>query len=276
MKRLPFHQIDAFADRPFTGNPAAVMPLDAWLDDATLLAIAAENNLAETAFIVATPGGIADYDLRWFTPAIEVALCGHATLASGHFALQAEPARKSVTFATRNAGILSVERDDAGYLLGLPAWPAEVRVTGAHRDAVAAALGAESIEVWARGNDYLVAIFAQAAEVRALAPDFRAVIALQAGADLLMIVSAPGTGDPSGADVVSRAFAPEAGIDEDPVTGSAHAILAPYWANRFGRTAFTAYQASKRGGHLGCRVAGDRVLLSGRCVTVIEAVLLLP
>ena len=276
MIRLPFHQIDAFADRPFTGNPAAVMPLDRWLDDATLQAIAAENNLAETAYLVATPGGTADYDLRWFTPGIEVALCGHATLASGHYLLTADPGLDAVSFATRKAGVLTVARDADGYALSLPAWPADVAVTGAQRAAVAAALGSTPVEVWARGIDYLVAVFASAAEVRALAPDFRAVIALQAGADILMIATAPGDGDPSGADVVSRVFAPEAGIDEDPVTGSAHALLAPYWTARLGRERFTAYQASARGGHLGCRVEGDRVVLTGHCVTVIEAVLLLP
>lgn len=265
--RLPFQQIDAFAGRPFTGNPAAIMPLDAWLDDMTLQAIAAENNLAETAFIVPTPGGAADYDLRWFTPAVEVALCGHATLASGHYLLSADPARRAVTFATRKSGILTVTRDGSGYALDLPAMPTEPQAVAG----LAAALGADPAEVRTRGSDYIVAVFDNAAQVRALQPDFRAVAALQSG-DVLCIATAPGNGDPSGADVVSRAFAPGAGIDEDPVTGSAHAIIAPYWAARLGRDAFTAYQASARGGHIGCRVADGRVILSGQCVTVIEAV----
>lgn len=268
--RLPFHQIDAFADKPFTGNPAAVMPLDTWLDDTTLQAIAAENNLAETAFIVPTPGGPADYDLRWFTPAVEVALCGHATLASGHYILSADPGRNAVTFATRKSGVLTVTRDGNGYALDLPAMPTEPYAVAG----LAAALGAEPVEVRTRGSDYIVSVFATAAQVRALKPDFRAVAALQAG-DVLCIATAPGGGDPSGADIVSRAFAPGAGIDEDPVTGSAHAIVAPYWADRLGRQRFTAYQASARGGHLGCHVMRDRVVLSGECVTVIEAVFLL-
>lgn len=268
--RLPFQQIDAFASKPFTGNPAAVMPLDSWLDNATLQAIAAENNLAETAFIVPVPGGAAVYDLRWFTPTVEVALCGHATLASGHYLLSADPARAAVSFATRESGMLTVTRDGDGYALDLPAMPTVPQPVAG----LAAALGAEPAEVRTRGSDYIVAVFDTAAQVRALAPDFRAVAALQSG-DVLCIATAPGHGDPSGADVVSRAFAPGAGIDEDPVTGSAHAIIAPYWAGRLGRERFSAYQASARGGHIGCHVFGDRVVLSGLCVTVIEAVFIL-
>lgn len=276
--RLPFHQIDAFASRPFTGNPAAVMPLDAWLDDATLQAIAAENNLAETAFIVPTPSdeaahqgdAAADYELRWFTPRVEVTLCGHATLASGHFVLSANPARAAVTFATRKSGVLTVTRDVDGYALDLPTMPTEPqKVPG-----LAAALGAEPAEVRTRGSDYIVAVFETAAQVRALKPDFRAVAALQSG-DVLCIATAPGEGDPSGVDVVSRAFAPGAGIDEDPVTGSAHAIIASYWAARLGRDRFTAWQASTRGGQLGCHLTNGRVVLSGTCCTVIEAVFIL-
>ena len=268
--RLPFHQIDAFADRPFTGNPAAVMPLDAWLDDAALQAIAMEHNLAETAYLVARDDGVADYDLRWFTPAVEVATCGHATLASGHFLLGRDATLDRVTFATRRAGVLAVTRDGGHLALSLPAWgPSPREVPG-----LAEALGATPEATLTRGDDYLVAVFADAAQVRALTPDFRAIAALKGG-DVLCIATAPGTGDASGAEVVSRAFAPGAGIDEDPVTGSAHAIIAPYWAERLGRSDFTAYQASARGGHVHCRVAGDRVILGGACVTVVEGVMLL-
>ena len=275
--RIPFVQIDAFADAPFSGNPAAVMMLDTWLPDAVLQAIAQENNLAETAFLVpAADPAVADFDLRWFTPAIEVALCGHATLASGHLVLSAMPALERVRFSTRKAGVLSVARDGGGYAMALPSWPAAVPVEGERKAAVAAALRSEPLEVWARGSDYLVAVFASAATVRALRPDFRAIIALQAGADILMIATAPGDGDPSGADVVSRAFAPEAGIDEDSVTGSAHAIITSYWTRRLGRDSFTAYQASARGGHVGCRLDGDRAVLTGRAVTVIEGQFVLP
>lgn len=269
--RLPFTQIDAFAGKPFTGNPAAVMPLKAWLDDATLLAIAAENNLAETAFLLPRDDiSEADFDLRWFTPGVEVALCGHATLASGHLVLSAAPGMDRVRFATRKAGVLSVARDGDGYAMQLPSWPAEDSIDGDDAASVAAALGATPAEIWRRGRDYVVAVFASAAEVRALKPDFRAIAGLALGLDLLMIVTAPGDGDASGAEVVSRAFAPAAGIDEDPVTGSAHAVLAAYWAKRLGKPYFTAYQASARGGQIGCRLAGDKVELTGQCVTVIE------
>jgi len=265
--RLPFHQIDAFADRPFAGNPAAVMPLDAWLDDATLQNIAMEHNLAETAFLLPRADTAeADYDLRWFTPTVEVAMCGHATLASGHFLLTADPTRDRVRFATRKAGVLTVARDGDGYTLSLPAWgPSPRPVPG-----LAEALGAEPAETLTRGSDYLVAVFRSAAEIRALKPDFRAIAALESG-DVLCIATAPG----DTTDIISRAFAPGAGIDEDPVTGSAHAIIVPYWAARLGRDRFSAYQASARGGQIDCRLAGERVILGGRCVTTVEGVVLL-
>ena len=264
--RLPFQQIDAFADRAFSGNPAAVMPLDTWLDDATLQAIAAEHNLSETAFLVARADTAeADYDLRWFTPTVEVAMCGHATLASGHFILGRDADRQEVRFATRRSGVLTVARDGGRSKLSLPALPPYA----AEVPGLAEALGATPQEMLVHGDDYLVAVFADAGEVRALAPDFRALAALKGG-DVLCIATAPG----DVADIVSRAFAPGAGIDEDPVTGSAHAVVVPYWADRLGRAEFTAYQASARGGHLSCTLAGDRVILGGGCVTVIEGVLL--
>ena len=276
--RIPFHQIDAFADRPFSGNPAAVMPLEAWLDDATLLAIAGENNLAETAFVVPRSDGVADYDLRWFAPATEVALCGHATLAAGSWALARDGA-DAVRFATRKAGVLTVSRDGTRFALDLPARRPTVAVGSDLAAAAAVALGATPEVLTMFGDDYLVAVFATAAEVRALRPDAGTVMALDTGPDLLLIVTAPGAGDPSGADVVSRAFAFEAGIGEDPVTGSAHCVIAPYWADRLGRTSFAAYQASARGGHVACRVAaagtGERVILGGSCVEVIVGTFLL-
>ena len=265
--RLKFEQIDAFTDRPFGGNPAAVMVLDAWLDDATLQAVAMEHNLAETAFLVARVDPTdADYDLRWFTPMVEVALCGHATLASGHALLAADPELRQVRFSTRRSGVLTVTRDGDRLSLSLPAWaPTPAAVPG-----LAEALGARPEAILTRGDDYLVAVFASAAAVRALTPDFRAIAALKGG-DVLCIVTAPG----DTTDVISRAFAPGAGIDEDPVTGSAHAIVVPYWAARLGRDRFSAYQASARGGDLDCRLDGDRVVLGGRCVTVIEGVMTL-
>jgi PhzF family phenazine biosynthesis protein len=263
-RRIPITQVDAFADRPFTGNPAAVMPLEEWLDDATLQAIAAENNLAETAFLVPDESDEADYELRWFTPGVEVALCGHATLASGHVLLTAAQWRSDMTFRTRKAGILRVARngEDDGYKMALPAYtPAPKAMPDIVR-----ALGGDPVEtMWHEGGYALIA-YRDAASVRALTPDLRA---LKEGGDILYIATAPGAGDPSDADVVSRAFAPGAGIDEDPVTGSAHSVLTPYWTVRLGRDRFAAYQASARGGHVGCRLDGDMVELTGTCVTTL-------
>ena len=267
MMRIPFRQVDAFADAPFTGNPAAVMLLDTWLADAVMRAIAAENNLSETAFLVPCPDPeTADFDLRWFTPGLEVALCGHATLASGHVILCAAAGMAQARFSTQKAGVLTVCRDGDGYAMTLPSWPADTAIIEGEAVAIAAALGAKPLETWGRGSDYRVAVFANAADVRALAPDYRAIMALQTGHDLMIVATAPG----DTTDVVSRVFVPEAGIDEDPVTGSAHAIIAGYWARRLGRDTFTAFQASRRGGRLGVTLSGDRVILTGRCRTVIE------
>lgn len=262
---LPFFQIDAFASRAFQGNPAAVMPLDAWLDDTTLQAIALENNLSETAFIIPSEAADADYDLRWFTPATEVEMCGHATLASGHYVLSRDAGLGGVRFRTRHVGILEVGRDGDRLLLDLPAW----RSAPVDPAALAAAFG-EVPEAVYRTTDAaepsLMAVYADARAVRRLAPDFRGVEAL---GGVLAIATAPGD---EGHDVVSRVFAPAAGIDEDPVTGSAHAMLVPYWAGRLGRDRFSAFQASKRGGVLDCTLNGDRVILGGTCVTVIKGI----
>lgn len=265
MTRLPIVQIDAFADRPFTGNPAAVMPLDAWLDDAVLQAIALENNLSETAYLVKDETGASDFELRWFTPSAEVVLCGHATLASGHYLLGRDPARDRVTFRTRKAGQLAVARAGDGYELALPAWGPSPKPL----PAIVAGLRLEcAVETLWHPHRYGLIVLENAEQVRALDPDFRK---LAAEGDVLTIVTAPG----DDSDVISRVFACGAGIDEDPVTGSAHAVMTPYWAKRFGRDSFTAYQASKRGGRLTCRMAGDQVILGGRCVTVLEGVFLL-
>ena len=267
MIRLPITQIDAFADRPFTGNPAAVMPLDAWLADDVLQAIAAENNLSETAYLLPDASGAADFELRWFTPGTEVALCGHATLASGHYVLSSDPDRDRVTFRTRKAGILSVERAGDGYAMALPAWgpdpkPLPEIVEGLDIDpAIVVAT------LW-HPHRYGLIVLQSADQIRALAPDFRK---LSGQGDVLTIVTAPG----EETDVISRVFACGAGIDEDPVTGSAHAVMVPYWAKRLGRDRFTAYQASQRGGHVGCELAGDQVILTGRCVATLEGVFLL-
>jgi PhzF family phenazine biosynthesis protein len=264
--RLPIVQIDAFASRPFEGNPAAVMPLAAWLDDEMLQRIAAENNLSETAFIIPDASGESDFELRWFTPAAEVVLCGHATLASGHFVLSSGPDRETVRFRTRKAGGLAVSRAGDGYELALPAWTPSPKPL----PAIVAGLGlTDVVETLWHPHRYGLVVVEHADQVRALDPDFRK---LAAEGDVLTIVTAPG----DDTDIISRAFAPGAGVDEDPVTGSAHAVLVPYWANRLGRDRFTAYQASRRGGHLTCRLDGDRVVLGGKCVTVIEGIFFLP
>ena len=253
---LPFTQVDAFATRPHEGNPAAVMPLEAWLPDATLQAIAAENNLSETAFAVPTSGD-ADYDLRWFTPTVEVNMCGHATLASGHVLMTGG----AVRFRTRKAGVLTVERDGDALTLDLPA----TRVRPAIDAALLDVLGTPRADLFLSyqgAEQTAVVLLPDAAAVRACAPDMNALAAI----DLMIIATAPG----EDTDIVSRVFVPAWGVDEDPVTGSAHAALTPFWCERLGRDTLTAFQASTRGGHLTCRLADDRVILGGTCVTVIE------
>jgi PhzF family phenazine biosynthesis protein len=252
-----FVQVDAFADRPFTGNPAAVIPLEHWLPEEVMQAIAEENNLSETAFTVPTSGD-ADYELRWFTPTTEVALCGHATLASGHVLIE----RDEVRFRTRKAGVLIVGRDGDALTLDLPV----TLVKRGEHPGLLEALGTPEAELFLSysGAEATAIILLEDAEaVRACAPD----MGVLRGIDLMAIVTAPGDGTH---DVVSRVFVPAWGVDEDPVTGSAHAALAPFWAERLGRDSFTAFQASKRGGRIDCRLAGDRAILGGRCVTVIE------
>jgi PhzF family phenazine biosynthesis protein len=251
---IPFFQVDAFVNaRPLTGNPAAVMPLDRWLDDELLQAIAAENNLSETAFTVPSERGDADYDLRWFTPTVEVDLCGHATLAAGHILLHGTRVR----FATRS-GLLGVARSGERLELDLPAHPVEPgELPGLHD-----ALGVEGETFLGRGgNGTAMVVLRDEAAVRAVRPDFARLRII----DRLVIVTAPGDEH----SVASRVFAAYHGIDEDPVTGSAHAALVPFWARRLGRDSFTALQASRRSGLLHCRLEGDRVILGGACATVI-------
>jgi PhzF family phenazine biosynthesis protein len=254
MSTTPFFQVDAFADRPFTGNPAAVMPLERWLDEATMQAIAAENNLAETAFTVPSDAETHDFDLRWFTPTVEVNLCGHATLATAHILLHGERVR----FMTRS-GVLTVTRDGDLLSLDMPA----ARVEPAALPDVLQALGANGETFLSRGgNGNVIVLMDNEAAVMAVEPDFSALRKLP----YLVSVTAPG----SEHAVASRVFAAFHGIDEDPVTGSAHTALVPFWAERLGRDHFSAVQASKRTGVLDCRIDGDRVLLGGKCVTVIE------
>lgn len=255
MSALPFFQVDAFAERPLTGNPAAVMPLDRWLDDRLLHAIAVENNLSETAFTVPSERDDADFDLRWFTPGMEVDLCGHATLAAGHVLMAGD----AVRFSTRS-GILTVRRRDDLLELDLPA----ATLTEIREPALLGALGLTDRPVWVADgfNDSAIVAVDSEEEVRGLTPDFAALKQIRR----MAIVTAPGDEQ----DIASRVFVPYAGIDEDPVTGSAHGALVPFWAKRLGRDRFTALQASARQGWLDCRLDGDRVRLGGRCFTVIE------
>jgi PhzF family phenazine biosynthesis protein len=254
MTSIPFFQVDAFAETPLTGNPAAVMPLDKWLPGDEMQAIAAENNLSETAFTMPSESDDCDFDLRWFTPTAEVDMCGHATLASGHV-LMTGP---SVRFSTRS-GLMAVTR--SGDLLELDMRAA--KLTEVHEQDLCAALGLPDGPAWlADGyNDAAIIEVADEAAVRAVAPDFAALQQIHR----MAVVTARGERH----DVASRVFVPYLGIDEDPVTGSAHAALVPYWAERLGRTEFTALQASARSGLLHCRLNGDRAALGGRCFTVI-------
>ncbi|MFU7527174.1 PhzF family phenazine biosynthesis protein [Qipengyuania sp. ASV99] len=259
-QKIPYWHVDAFSARPFGGNQAAVMVLDEWLPDDVLVTIGAENLFAETAFVVRDATGAADWELRWCTPTYEIALCGHATLASGHVLLNRDGG-DGITFRTRKSGILEVRRDGAGYALALPAIVTE---PAEHAEAVAL-MGATPQAVHRSALGYNVFLYESEAVVRSLAPDIRGLERL--GADQF-IATAPG----DASDVVSRVFVPGGGVDEDSVTGSAHAVLTPYWAKRLGRESFTAYQASQRGGDLTLRLDGDRAWLGGPCVTVVEGI----
>jgi PhzF family phenazine biosynthesis protein len=261
MTSLPFFQVDAFAAQPFEGNPAAVIPLDAWLPDDVMLRIAAENNLSETAFTVPSHREDADYDLRWFTPTVEVRLCGHATLATAHVL----PFEGQVRFATLS-GILTVERRNGKLWIDFPA----SKLTPAPIGDEPGALGAEILGVWSvkGGNDGAIALVDSEATLRALTLDFGRIARCHNG---MIMATAPGDTQ----DFVSRVFCPTFGIDEDPVTGSAHCALVPFWADRLGKTRLSAFQASKRGGHLDCALNGDRVLLGGTGVTTVEGTFLL-
>jgi len=253
--QIPLYQVDAFTSRVFGGNPAAVCPLDDWLDDAVLQAIALENNLSETAFFT---GSGDRRKLRWFTPACEVDLCGHATLASAFVIMQLlEKGRREIRFETRS-GELSVMSDGRLYTLDFPSRPPQPLNPP---PALAAALGATPQAVLAARD--VLAVFGSEGEVKALEPDMAAVAKLDTFA---VIVTAPG----NDVDFVSRFFAPAKGVPEDPVTGSAHCTLIPYWAQRLGKTRLRARQISKRGGELWCELAGDRVKISGEAALFAE------
>lgn len=258
--RLPLFQLDAFTTRLFAGNPAAVLVLPHFPPDAQLQAVAAENNLAETAFLVRNGE---NYRLRWFTPQQEVPLCGHATLASAAVVLERlRPGRDEVVFETAS-GLLAVKRSDGGYVMDFPARSLQAIAPPA---ALVQALGCQPREVLMNEHSYL-AVLDDAQGVRALRPDLRALAALDRGG---VIVTAAGD---DGYDCVSRYFAPAKGIDEDPVTGSAHCALAPFWGARLGKSELRAWQASPRGGEIRCRLRDGRVELAGGCVFYLEGMI---
>lgn len=258
--KIPFYHVDAFASRPFEGNPAAVCPLESWLPDATLQAIAAEHNLSETAFYVRNGP---HYELRWFTPEVEVDLCGHATVASAHviFDVRREIAGTRVTFKSKS-GELAVDKTPQNgstlYTLDFPARPPQACTAP---PGLNQALGATPQSVLA-ARDYMC-VFGSEDEVVALRPDMARLAALDRFA---VIVTAPG----KDCDFVSRFFAPAKGVPEDPVTGSAHCTMIPYWAERLGKTELFARQRSRRGGDLWCQHRGDRVSMAGRALKYSE------
>ena len=255
--RTSIFQVDAFTSRRFAGNPAAVIPMEGFPEDAVLQAVAAENNLAETAFLIPERG---DYRLRWFTPTTEVPLCGHATLASAAVVMERlEPGRNTVVFHSAS-GPLTVSRTETGYVMDFPSRPSEPVATPA---GLVAALGVVPSEVFTNAFNYL-AVLDNEQILRALAPDMAALVRVDRSG---VIVTAPGEGI---YDFVSRYFAPAKGIPEDPVTGAAHCMLAPYWAKRLDKTVFRAFQASPRGGEIICRLVHDRVELEGTCVFYLE------
>ncbi len=255
--RAPIYQLDAFTSRRFAGNPAAVMPLEQFLSDEAMLAIAAENNLAETAFLVPHNG---DYRIRWFTPTVEVPLCGHATLASAAVVMERlEPRRTSVVFHSAS-GPLTVTRAGSRYVMDFPARPAD---EVSEPPAFARYLGVEPVQIFVNNFTYMV-LLQDAKTVRELTPDFAAIAELDRDGVIITAV-----GD-QGYDFVSRFFAPAKGITEDPVTGSAHCTLAPFWSERLDKAEMRAWQASARGGEVICRIHDDRVELEGQCVFYLE------
>lgn len=253
---LPIYHVDAFTNKRFAGNPAAVIPLESWIDENLMQQIAMENNQSETAFLVPTTEHFSDYELRWFTPEVEINLCGHATLGAAWVVFNLlGHGKPEVTFATKSGKLVVEKRADV-YVMDFPSWPPnpfEGDIPG-----LAGALGVKEIRSLAKNRDLLV-----------LLPDEQAVLEANPDFTLLkqigekVIITAPGQGE---VDFVSRFFAPSAGVNEDPVTGSAHSQLIPYWAEKLGKKKMYAKQLSKRGGEIWCGLWGDRVSMSGQCV----------
>lgn len=269
--RIPLFHVDAFTHQPFHGNPAAVCPLQEWLDDALLLKVAAENNLPETAFFVprgklGVNHGAKDYDLRWFTPRCEVRLCGHATLASAYVILNLlQPGFQTVRFETRLSGPLTVSKDSEMFAMDFPAMFAKACTHSP--EALIQSLGtAPRPSNLLEANDTYIAVYENQAAIENIRPDFARLEELHPFA---VAITAPG----EESDFVSRYFAPSYGIPEDPVTGSAHCALMPYWTERLGKSRLYARQLSERGGELWCEMAGDRVIIKGNAVLTLRGTL---
>jgi PhzF family phenazine biosynthesis protein len=273
MNKLHVYQVDAFTDEVFKGNPAAVIPLRDWLPDRLMQQIAMENNLSETVFFVPlSPEQMkltgADYHIRWFTPELEIDLCGHATLATAMVIdqiLDLDTTFKKISFITEKAGLLPVGVENQNYTLDFPSRPPESCPTP---EGLAEALGTEAIVQVLRSRDYFI-VLKDEQTVRELKPDFAALAKLDG---VGVIVTAQG----SDCDAVSRCFFPKAGVPEDPVTGSAHCNIIPYWSERLGKDDLQCKQVSARGGTLLCKNKGDRVLMTGKCVLFMEGVIHLP
>ena len=254
---IPIYQADAFTDKLFGGNPAAVCPLDEWLPDTTMQKIALENNLAETAFFVKNEHG---YLLRWFTPELEIDLCGHATLASAHILFTAlGHAQDTIHFDTLKAGTLIVKREGDKYSMDFPSRPP---FAADKPEGLIEALGGKSPKEILRSRDYFL-VYESEDDIINMQPDHSALAKIDT---LGVIVTAPG----KGVDFVSRFFAPAAGVPEDPVTGSAHCNLIPYWASKLGKNTLHAHQVSARKGELWCEMKGDRVIMAGKAVTYLK------
>lgn len=253
--KLQMFQVDAFTSRPFAGNPAAIVPLDDWLPDEVMQAIAMENNLAETAFFKKGENG---YDLRWFTPTVEMDLCGHATLATGYLIFEVLGTEEKVLSFQTRSGELTVEKEGDRFVLNFPSRPGEAAEPPA---GLIDAIGREPTEVL-KARDYML-VYPTEADIVAVKPDIKALKDIDAHA---VIVTAKG----DSSDFVSRFFAPAVGVDEDPATGSAHCTLIPYWAEKLGKKELYARQLSARGGELYCELIGDRVRIGGNAVLYLK------
>jgi len=263
--KLNLFQVDAFTNKLFGGNPAAIVPLKKWLPDETMQQIAMENNLAETAFFVPSKNKEADYDIRWFTPAIEINLCGHATLATAYLCFDVLKAKKKKVVFRSKSGLLTVTRGKKVLEMDFPSWPPE-KITEYPAELLAS-LGNPEITGVYQNREYLVELTNEDA-VKYCQPDF----SLMKKLDRMVIITAPG----KEVDFVSRFFAPTAGIDEDPVTGSAHSQLIPFWSYKLGKQKMTARQLSKRGGELVVEQKGERVMMGGECVFYMKGKIQLP